>query len=212
MLSGELALDARPGDLAVEFVGSRVHLRRIDRLESLDSYDVTVSVARVSSMDTHPELVVDDPAQLLVARALVGAYLLGIAEAATATSAKYAATREQFGKPIGSFQAVKHRCAEMAIRAYAARTQLLMGAALLDAGQRAELEVTSAYLLARRAAMRNADDDVMNHGAVGMTAENVSGLLVKRAQLYSRLVGNERSLAPVLLESAPSGFEVVSAE
>ncbi|MGL4299469.1 MAG: acyl-CoA dehydrogenase family protein, partial [Candidatus Neomicrothrix subdominans] len=57
------------------------------------------------------------------ATTLVSAQMAGLAEATCAMSVEYAKEREQFGQPIGSFQAVKHRCADMAARAEAAITQ-----------------------------------------------------------------------------------------
>src|SRR3546814_13238165 len=51
------------------------------------------------------------------ANLLIAAYATGVAEAALAGAVDYAKVREQFGKPIGSFQAIKHKCADMAIAA-----------------------------------------------------------------------------------------------
>src|SRR5690606_38484351 len=68
-------------------------------------------------------------------RALVlsAAYLAGIAEAARDMSVSHAKVREQFGRPIGVNQAIKHRCADMAVQAEAATSQSLYAAAAEDA-------------------------------------------------------------------------------
>ncbi|MGM7668057.1 acyl-CoA dehydrogenase family protein [Microbacterium sp. A93] len=197
------ALDARQGNLALHVDENGATLSHIDAVEPDPSFDSTVSVATISSDAIRPSSHVDNKDILGRARLLVAGYLVGLAEAATETSVDYVKVREQFGKPIGAFQAVKHRCAEMAIRAYGARVELLVAAALSSTGvpRAAELEVPSAYLLAMRAAKQNADDNVQNHGGVGMTAESIPGVLVKRAHLYSRLVGSERSLVPLILNA-----------
>jgi len=132
-----------------------------------------------------------------------------VAESATDMSAEYAKVRHQFDKPIGSFQAVKHRCSEMAIRAYSARAELYVAALLLeqDGDEAGVLEGTAAYLLSMQAARRNAEDNVQNHGGIGVTAEHDAGVLVKRAQIYSNLGGgSETDLVPILLTAQRTPF------
>ncbi len=59
---------------------------------------------------------------------LVAAYLLGMAEEALAKAVEYAGIRQQFGQPIGAFQAIKHRCADMSVRVKVLEAQVLMAA------------------------------------------------------------------------------------
>ncbi len=136
------------------------------------------------------------------------AYLVGASQRMIDIAAEYARQREQFGKPIGSFQAVKHRCAEMVVRAYSARTELYVAALLLtqDGEQPGLLEGTAAYLLALQAAQRNAEDNVQNHGGIGVTAEHDAGVLVKRALTYRNLGGSEIDLVPILLTAPRTPF------
>jgi alkylation response protein AidB-like acyl-CoA dehydrogenase len=112
---------------------------------------------------------------------LVSAMLSGIAEAVRDASVAYAKQRTQFGVPIGSFQAVKHRCADSALRAEAA-TQLVSLAALSADARSANWEalVDSARLVSATYAERSAADNIQNHGAMGYTAELDAHQYLKR--------------------------------
>jgi len=97
----------------------------------------------------------------------------------------------------------------MAIRAYSARAELYVAALLLeqDGDDAGILEGTAAYLLSMQAARRNAEDNVQNHGGIGVTAEHDAGVLVKRAQIYSNLGGgSETDLVPILLTAQRTPF------
>src|SRR3546814_17696004 len=84
----------------------------------MDSIDSTLTLARVAVKDSMPPLRVPAANGLWRrAQLLVSAYLTGLAEAALDDSVGYAKVREQFQQPIGAFQAVKHRCADMLTRA-----------------------------------------------------------------------------------------------
>lgn len=119
---------------------------------------------------------------------LLAAILSGSAEATRDMSAAYATIREQFGVPIGSFQAVKHRCADMAVRAEAA-TQLVTLAALANAEPRGDAALLghSALSISRDHAIRNAGDNIQNHGGIGLTAEHDAPLFLKRTQAWSAM-------------------------
>lgn len=118
------------------------------------------------------------------AELLLAAQLAGMAQEAAALAVQHARTREQFGKPIGAFQAVAHHCANMAMRARAARAQVLAAAtALRDAGADAPSQLAAAALLAGEAATGNAALAIRVHGAMGYTAEAPLHHLLKRAHL-----------------------------
>ena len=103
---------------------------------------------------------------------LTAALLTGIAEATLAQSVEHVSVREQFGRPIGAFQAVKHRCADMAIAAEAARSLTRFAALSLDTGAPdRRFQALSAITVARGRALANAAANVQNHGAMGFTAE-----------------------------------------
>lgn len=117
---------------------------------------------------------------------LAASYALGAAEAARDMAAAYASMREQFGRPIGAFQGIKHPCADMAVRCYAARAQLLYAACAFDAGTPdADFHIAAAKRLCDQAALENASANIQVHGGVGMTDEAQPHLVLKRAHLLS---------------------------
>ncbi|WP_411079878.1 acyl-CoA dehydrogenase family protein [Streptomyces sp. cmx-18-6] len=109
---------------------------------------------------------------------LTAAEQLGSATRTTETAVQHARAREQFGTPIGSFQAVKHLCADML-----ARTEPARGAVYAAAVTGDPVEVAAAKLLADEAAVRNARDCLQIHGGMGFTWEADVHLHLKRAWL-----------------------------
>ena len=124
---------------------------------------------------------------------LLAAQLAGVAAAARDRAVAYAKVREQFGKPIGSFQAVAHQCADSALRAEAAYCQVLFAAiALRDRASDAAFQVTAACLTAMDAALRNATTNIQVHGGMGYSAESGAHLFLKRAVVLRQLCGGVR--------------------
>ncbi|MCJ0873542.1 acyl-CoA dehydrogenase family protein [Streptomyces sp. AP-93] len=107
---------------------------------------------------------------------LTAALQLGSALRTVELAVRYAKEREQFGQPIGAFQAVKHLCAQMLVRAEVARTAVYAAAVTADPA-----EVAGAKLLADEAAVRNARDCLQVHGGMGFTWEADVHLHLKRA-------------------------------
>jgi hypothetical protein len=100
------------------------------------------------------------------------AYLVGLGRAMIDTAVAYAGTREQFGRVIGSFQAVKHRLADAHIGVEFARPVVLAAAWALDAeAAHAQRDVSHAKLRANRAAHAAAKAALQVHGAIGYTEE-----------------------------------------
>ncbi|MEW1963698.1 acyl-CoA dehydrogenase family protein [Microbacterium sp. NPDC077644] len=121
---------------------------------------------------------------------LAAAILSGIAEGCRDASTLHAKTREQFGRPIGINQAIKHRCADMAVQANAATSQVLYAAAANDAGHTdAAFQASAAHLVASQAAVANAQNTVQVHGGMGYTWEHDSHLYVKRARVWQQALG-----------------------
>jgi alkylation response protein AidB-like acyl-CoA dehydrogenase len=117
---------------------------------------------------------------------LAAAYALGAADAARDMAAGYARVREQFERPIGWFQGVKHPCADMAVRCAAARSQLYYAACALDAeAADAAFHVAAAKRLADGAALENGRMNIQIHGGIGMTDEAAAHLPLKRAHLLA---------------------------
>jgi alkylation response protein AidB-like acyl-CoA dehydrogenase len=131
-----------------------------------------------------------DAAGVLRLRLIDAAVLAGTATAALEMAVAYALVRQQFGRPIGSFQAVKHHCASMAIAARCARDQVSFAAVALDDGRDdAELQVECALWSAGSAALDNAGKNIQIHGGIGFSDEADPHLYLKRAQLQISIAG-----------------------
>ena len=170
--------------------------------EPMASLDLLVPIAIGTASGVPALAYLDDASGLrLRATVLVAAELAGIATATAEQSTQYAKDREQFGTPIGAFQAVKHRCADMAVRAEAA-TSLVRYAALavLDGLPDAAFHAHAARSVAANAAITNAQINVQNHGGIGFTWEHTAHRYVTRAQVRSRTVGDTRDHLAALLE------------
>lgn len=130
------------------------------------------------------------------------AMLVGLAEAALDLIVEYAKVRETFGRPIGAYQAVRHACADMAVRVEAARAQLWYAAAALKEGRdEAATHLNAAKHLANQAGVANADACIQLHGGIGVTEEHDAHLLLKHALLLSRIFGSKRWLLGELLHA-----------
>ncbi|MBW8753735.1 MAG: acyl-CoA dehydrogenase family protein [Sphingomonadales bacterium] len=140
----------------------------------------------------------------LRADALLAARLAGLAEGACELATAYAKVREQFGKPIGSFQAVKHRCADMLLRAetsfyLAALACLKLGAGAPDAA----LQIAAAKLKASHAAHENGRAVIQIHGGLGFQSECDAHWFMKRAHVYDQAGGNMQAQADRLFGAPP---------
>jgi alkylation response protein AidB-like acyl-CoA dehydrogenase len=133
---------------------------------------------------------------------LSAAVCCGIAEAVRDASVNYATERVQYGRPIGSFQAVKHRCADMAVRAEVAYFQVCYAVlALQDGHPDAGVQASAAKVVAVDAAVRGAADNVQNHGGIGFTAEHDAQLYVKRAYVFDNVFGDARDHSVAILRA-----------
>ncbi len=101
----------------------------------------------------------------------IAAQAVGIARAALEASLKYAGERRAFGAPIGSFQAIQWKLADMAVEVDAARLLTLQAAALKDAGAVHTTQSAMAKLFAAETAMKAATEAVQIHGGYGYTRE-----------------------------------------
>lgn len=114
---------------------------------------------------------------------LTAAQQVGIAAGATALATEYAKGREQFGKPIGAFQAVKHLLAEMLVKAEVAKVAVHAAACALDgvSDQDPDQAVRMAKMLAGEAALFCAKTGIQVHGGMGFTWEVDAQRYWKRA-------------------------------
>jgi alkylation response protein AidB-like acyl-CoA dehydrogenase len=131
-----------------------------------------------------------DASQLLRLRLIDAAALAGISQAVLDMGVAYAQIRAQFGRPIGTFQAVKHHCANMAIAARCARDQVSFASVAADEGREdAALQVECALLVAGTSALENAGKNIQIHGGIGFSDEADPHLFLKRAQLLITIAG-----------------------
>jgi alkylation response protein AidB-like acyl-CoA dehydrogenase len=123
--------------------------------------------------------------------ALVAAQQLGVAEATLALAVEYAKGREQFGRAIGSFQAVKHILADMFVQQEVARAAVYAAGATLDDPGVGDLarSVSAAKITAGEAALKNARACIQVHGGMGYTWEVPAHYYLKRAWLLESLFG-----------------------
>jgi alkylation response protein AidB-like acyl-CoA dehydrogenase len=123
----------------------------------------------------------------------VAAQLVGLAEAMLEMSVRYALEREQFGRPIGSFQAVKHQLADVYVSTAFARPVVNRGAwsVVRDLPTRGR-DASHAKHAASVAASRAARVALQVHGGIGYTFEHELHMWLKRTWTLSALWGNER--------------------
>jgi alkylation response protein AidB-like acyl-CoA dehydrogenase len=139
-------------------------------------FDGTPAV-RLGGLDAL-ELLVD------VAAVAYAAELLGIGAASLELAVAYAKDREQFGRPIGSFQAVKHRCADMLVDVEGMRSAVYYAAWCLAANDRdRSVAASTAKTWCSDAARRVTESCLQVHGGIGFTWESDVHLYLKRAQL-----------------------------
>jgi len=132
----------------------------------------------------------------------VAAMLVGIAEAALAQIVEYAKIRQTFGKPIGAYQAVRHPCADIAVRLEAARCQLWFAAAALKEARSDALgHLDAAKHLANESAAFATDLNIQLHGGIGVTDEHDAHIFMKHALLLRKLFGSKRLLLNDLLHA-----------
>jgi 3-oxochol-4-en-24-oyl-CoA dehydrogenase len=117
---------------------------------------------------------------------LLSAEAIGVARWATETASAYAKIREQFGRPIGQFQAIKHKCAEMMARTERATAAVWDAARAIDEGiekpeSGAEFAASVAATLAPVAAQTCTQDCIQVHGGIGFTWEHDTNIYYRRA-------------------------------
>jgi alkylation response protein AidB-like acyl-CoA dehydrogenase len=191
-------------------------------ITQLDSLDLTRQAGRVRAdeLSVPPERVLGGlppGAVMSLAAVLLAAEACGIADWAVATAAGYAKIRHQFGRPIGQFQAVKHRCAWMLTAAEQAAAAAwdaarAVQAASLDAG--GEFAAAVAALVAVDAAVSCTHECIQVLGGIGYTWEHDAHLYYRRALSLRALLGGSgdwaQRVAGLALEGArrPIGIDL----
>ena len=197
-----LVIDGDRATLAVLFHNASASLLDIGGAQRQAAVGLghTIPIARI--VNERLTIVGESKVDRVVAFAdlLISAQLLGVAEVARDLAVEYAKLRRQFGKPIGAFQAIKHRCANMAIAAEMLSAQLDMAAiALRDGGADAGFQVAALRRLAPGVALANARACIQIHGGIGFSDESDAHRILKQAHILARLGGG----APMLSFQSP---------
>lgn len=191
-------LGALAGGLMLLPVGDRVAL--IDSsapgvsVEALEATDFSRPLARVVLNSVPAEMLSVSKGRFEdLAATLMAAESAGVATWALDTAAEYAKVREQFGKPIGSFQAVKHMCAEMLLRAEQISVAAADAAAAASGPEDGQLSIAAAIAAAigAEAAKGNAKDCIQVLGGIGITWEHDAHLYLRRAYGIGQFLGGD---------------------
>jgi alkylation response protein AidB-like acyl-CoA dehydrogenase len=158
----------------------------------------------------------EDAVTALLERGAVAhaAELLGASSAVLDMAVAYAKDRVQFGKPIGSFQAIKHRCADMLVDVEGMRSSVYHAAWCLAAGSpEAAVAASTAKIWCSDASRRVMASGLQVHGGIGFTWEHDLHLFLKRSQLDQVSFGDatfhRRHLAALLRARVIAGETVV---
>jgi len=121
----------------------------------------------------------------------ISAEALGLMESIKALTIDYLGTRKQFGRPIGSFQVIQHRMADVAIEIEQARSAVVNLAGSVDGERDArERHVSACKELVGRVAEQVAEESIQLHGGIGLTEEYALGHLAKRLVLVDHRFGD----------------------
>lgn len=201
MADGRGALLAPHGataDLYVLSTGDGVSIFRRDApglsVTPLTSMDQTRPYARIETGDAVPDPLADPRAAVAAAlatgRLAIAADALGGAQACLDRTVGYAQERIQFGRPIGSFQAVKHRLADMMVAIEQARSAVYWATCAIDEGSdEAQFAVHAAKAFACDTYSHCAGEMIQLHGGIGFTWEHDAHLYFKRARSNASLLG-----------------------
>ena len=165
---------------------------------ALPTLDQTRKLARLSFEHTPARLIGKKGAAravldhtLDVAAVALAAEQLGGAQRALDMAVAYAKVRQQFGRPIGSFQAIKHRCADLLLEVESLRSAVGYAAAAVAAGS-AEVPALASLLKAYASEVysRVAGENIQIHGGIGFTWEHDAHLYLKRAKASELFLGD----------------------
>jgi alkylation response protein AidB-like acyl-CoA dehydrogenase len=161
----------------------------------LPTLDQTRRLARLEFDDVAAEPL--GPAGSAVGKALdvaalaLAAEQLGGAQAALDMAVEYAKVRQQFNRPIGSFQAIKHRCADLLLEVESTRSAVTYGAwCVAEDSEEVPIVAPLAKAYASETFFHAAADNIQIHGGIGFTWEHDAHLYFKRAKANEVLFGD----------------------
>ncbi len=201
--AGEIAVIARtPGTRGDDGVGAFVVSRADVRIDPVDALDPTRPLARValdgvrigadrSLGEPGPATAAAVRRAVEVATTALAIETVGAAQAIFDITLTYAKQREQFGAPIGSFQAIKHKFADMLVALERARaTSYFAALTIAEDDDRRALATSTAKAAAGDCAALLAKEGIQIHGGIGYTWEHDMHLYVRRVKSSSLLFGN----------------------
>lgn len=170
-VSQETTLDATRRQATVTLDGVEV-----DSGSRLDAGDVSESLRRTMSMAT----------------AALAAEQVGGAHRCMEMAVDYAKSRYQFGRPIGSYQAIKHRCANMLMKVEHAKSTAYHAARVTNDDEELAVAAPLAGSVCSEAYVWIAGENIQVHGGIGFTWEHDAHIYLKRAKASSLLLGTPR--------------------
>lgn len=190
-------------------------------IEPVTSLDPARPIAhvRANAVEVGPEQLADRVLGVsrTMARALISTLLsaecIGVARWATDTASEYAKIREQFGRPIGQFQAIKHKCANMIAETERATAAVWDAARAIDealasgtddADSAYEFAAAVAATLAPEAAQHCAQDCIQVHGGIGFTWEHDTNVYYRRALVLAAGFGRHADYPQQVVDVATS--------
>ncbi|OBK21407.1 acyl-CoA dehydrogenase [Mycobacterium asiaticum] len=173
----------------------------------LPSFDPTRPVAKLRLTDAPAEALTGGTAADLervfdVARVLVAAEMLGGAEACLDMAVEYACNRKQFDRPIGSFQAIKHACADMMIEIDATRAAVMFAVMTAVSGDELHIAAPLAKAQAADTFVQCAEAAIQIHGGIAFTWEHSLHLYYRRAKTTAALFGSSAQHRALLADRA----------
>ncbi len=183
----ELAADAAGADVVVLLDGADAELLEKPDTEPFASIDSTRRYATVVPAGAGEALGAAAADRI---RTVLAAEMLGICQRGLEMTLEYVKDRKQFGVPVGSFQAVSHRCAQMLLHTESARSATYFAAWAADADPERFPEAAALAAAAAAEAGREVTASAIQaHGGIGFTWEADVHWLYKRAQLDYALLG-----------------------
>jgi len=184
--------DGGPSLFAVDASASGLTRRKLETL------DMTRKVAALEFAGTPARLIADEGAAagilertLWLAAIALAAEQVGAAQKCLDMSVEYAKLRVQFGRPIGSFQAIKHKCADMLLEVESARSAAYYAAwAAADGSDELPLLASLAKAYCSDAFANAATENIQIHGGIGFTWEHDAHLYYRRAKSTEQFLGS----------------------
>jgi alkylation response protein AidB-like acyl-CoA dehydrogenase len=213
--AGEASLLVLPVaiDSGEEWVVLRADQLEIEPVKSIDPLRPIAHV-RANAVEVGDDAVLSN-LSVVAAHALMSTLLsaeaVGVARWATDTAAEYAKIREQFGRPIGQFQAIKHRCAEMIADTERATAAVWDAARAVDEARENHWDIGDsavdfaaavAATLAPAAAQRCTQDCIQVHGGIGYTWEHDTNVYYRRALILAASFGRKSEYPQRVVDTA----------